>query len=322
MKTFKTTLFLALLFMATTAFGQKTIEKTFSGVEDIRLSVASGSIVVKKASGSDVKVTLEYNYDDDDYEAEFDQSGSRLRMGEEFKNRRNWNNRGRSEWTLEIPDGMSLDMNTGSGNIEVLNVEADILASSGSGRVEVEGIKGYSRLTTGSGSISAEDMEGELKVNTGSGAIRVRDINGDSDLNTGSGSIRVNNATGGMQYNTGSGSIDAINVSITDHSRFNTGSGSIDVVLSAALDSDVSLNTGSGSATLDFNGQTIEGKFTLEASGKNNISAPFKFDKEYEEEGGRGWRGRDKRYIKEAEIGSKNIHIDISTGSGSARVKK
>ena len=125
-----------------------------------------------------------------------------------------------------------------------------------------------------------------------------------------------------MNYNTGSGSIDAIDVAITDHSRFNTGSGSIDVVLSAELNSDVSLNTGSGSATLDFNGQTIAGIFTLEANSKNSISAPFDFDKEYEEDGGSGWRGRNKRYIKEATIGNKDIRIDISTGSGSARVRK
>ena len=76
MKKFKTTLILALLFVATMAYGQKTVNKTFSGVEDIRLSVASGKIKVKKSNGSDVKVTVEYTYDDDDYTPEFDQSGS------------------------------------------------------------------------------------------------------------------------------------------------------------------------------------------------------------------------------------------------------
>lgn len=313
---------LALLFVATMAFGQKTVNKTFSGVEDIRLSVASGKIIVKKGSGSDVKVTVEYTYDDDDYTPEFDQSGSRLRMGEDFKERRRWNNRGRSEWTVEVPDGLLLDVNTGSGSIDVLNVEADVVASSGSGRVEVEGIKGYARLNTGSGKITAIDIEGDVKAVTGSGSIRVRDIVGNSELNTGSGAIRLDNAKGGMRLNTGSGSIDATEVNITDHSRFNTGSGSIDVSLSAALESDLSLSTGSGNATLDFNGQNIAGKFTLEANSKNSISAPFQWDKEYEENGGSGWRGKNKRYIKEANIGNKDIHIDISTGSGNARIRK
>ena len=313
---------MALLFLATTAFAQKSINKTFSGVEDIRLNVPSGNILIKKGSGSEVKITVDFTYDEDDYTPEFKQTGTRLRLSEDFRDKRSWNYRGRSEWTLEVPDGLSLDMNTGSGNIEVMNLEADVDLNSGSGNIDLEDLKGYARATSGSGNINASEIEGSLKANTGSGEVRVEDINGDSDLNSGSGNIRVENATGGMKYNTGSGNIRAMNAAITDHSRFNTGSGNVEVILSAELSSDVSLNSGSGNATLNFNGQTIEGKFTLESSNKNSFSAPFEFDKEYEEDSGNGRRRGYTRYIKEASIGSKDIHIDIATGTGSVRVKK
>lgn len=312
---------LAALFIATAVYGQKTINKTFDGIEDIRISIASGNAIIKKGTGQQVKITVEYTYDDDEYEPTFDQDGSRLRIKEEFERRGRWNNRGRSEWTLEIPDGLTMDLNTGSGNIEISGLEIELEANSGSGNLEIQDINGHSRLSTGSGNIYVETLQGELRANTGSGNIRVRSANGDTDLNTGSGNIRIADSEGGMSVNTGSGGIDATGVAITDNSRFSTGSGSIEVVLSAELNSDISLSTGSGSATLDFNGQPIAGRFTMEASSKNGISAPFRFDKEYEEDGRSGWRGRNKRYVKEATVGSKDIRIDMSSGSGSVRVR-
>ncbi|GAB5523769.1 MAG: hypothetical protein Roseis2KO_16410 [Roseivirga sp.] len=323
MKIFKTTLILLALCLVTSVYGQKTINKTFDGVESIRINIASGNGIIKKSNSDQVKVTLEYTYDDDDYEPSFDQNGTTLRIKEEFdRGRRNWNMRGKSEWTLEIPDGLRVDMNTGSGNIEITGLSIELDASSGSGNVEVDNITGDTRLSTGSGNIDARNMDGELRANTGSGTIRVSDGKGDADLNTGSGNIRASRLEGAFEMNTGSGNVDAVAMIITDHSRFSTGSGNVDVELGGELNSDLQLTTGSGNATLDFNGVKIEGKFTMEANSKNSISAPFSFDKEYEEDGGNGWRGRNKRYVKEATIGSKDIRIDISSGSGSARVRK
>ncbi|MCE7993256.1 MAG: DUF4097 domain-containing protein [Roseivirga sp.] len=323
MKIFKTTLILLALCLVTTVYGQKTINKTFDGVESIRINIASGNGIIKKGTSKQVKVTLEYTYDDNDYEPSFDQNGTTLRIKEEFdRGRRNWNVRGKSEWTLEIPDGLRVDMNTGSGNIEITGLNIELDASSGSGNVEVDNITGDTRLSTGSGNIEARNMNGELRANTGSGTIRVSDAKGDADLNTGSGNIRASRLEGGLELSTGSGNVDAVGVIITDHSRFSTGSGNVDVELGGELNSDLQLTTGSGNATLDFNGVKIEGQFTMEASSKGSISAPFDFDREYDEDNGYSRRGRNKRYVKEAKIGNKDIRIDISSGSGSARVRR
>lgn len=314
MKVFKTTLILLALCIATTAYSQKTINKTFKGVKNLRINIASGSGIIKKGSSDEVKVTLEYTYDDDDYEPTFDQKGDVLRIKEEFNNRRgNWNNRGKSEWTLEIPDGMRVNINTGSGNLEISGLEVDLTMSSGSGNVDVEGITGEISLNTGSGSISIQEVNGDLRANTGSGNIRVSDAKGDTDINTGSGTIRASNIEGGMQLNNGSGNVNASGLVITSRSSFSTGSGNVDIELGAELNGDVKLSTGSGNAVLDFNGMKVEGKFALKANSKNSISAPFSFDEEYKERGS---------YVKQATVGSKDIRIDISTGSGSAKVRK
>ena len=314
MKVFKSTLVLLALCIATTVYGQKTIDKSFKGVERIRLEIASGNGIIKKGNSDEVKVNLVYTYDDDEYEATFDQKGDVLRMREEFSNRRRrWNNRGKSEWTLEIPDGMMVNINTGSGNLEIEGLEIELTANSGSGNVDVADLSGDTRLTSGSGNIRIKVIDGELKASTGSGNIRLSDAKGDADLNTGSGTIRVLGAEGALRFNTGSGNVDASGVVITGRSTFSTGSGNVDVELGAALDGDVRISTGSGNSVLDFNGNKVEGRFAMEASSKSRISAPFSFDREYEERG---------HYVKEATVGSKDIRIDISSGSGSARVRK
>jgi len=314
MKVFKSTLVLLALCIATTVYGQKTINKSFKGVERIRLEIASGNGIIKKGNSDEVKVNLVYTYDDDEYEATFDQKGDVLRMREEFSNRRRrWNNRGKSEWTLEIPDGMIVNINTGSSNLEIEGLEIELTANSGSGNVDVADLTGDTRLTSGSGNIRIKVIDGELKANTGSGNIRLSDAKGDADLSTGSGTIRVLGAEGALRFNTGSGNVDASGVVITGRSMFSTGSGNVDVELGAALDGDVQISTGSGNSVLDFNGNKVEGRFAMEASSKSRISAPFSFDREYKERG---------HYVKEATVGSKDIRIDISSGSGSARVRK
>ena len=82
------------------ATGQEKIEKTFSNVENIRLTTVSGNGTIKKVSGNEVKVVIEFTYNEDHYKPEFDQRGSTLEIKEEFRRSR-WT-RGYSERTLKF----------------------------------------------------------------------------------------------------------------------------------------------------------------------------------------------------------------------------
>ena len=310
---------LVLLLAFSIAEAQERVEKTYDEIRSIRLTTSSGNGIIKKSSSKEVKVTLEYTYDKDSYEPKFEQNGDILYIEEDFRRSR-WTD-GYSKWTLEIPDGLELEFKTGSGNIEVGSVNVNLNANSGSGNIDINQVDGDVRANTGSGNITFSDLNGRMYANTGSGSIRLDHvkIQDGARFNTGSGNIRANVIEGELDMNTGSGGIDVRAATITGHSSINTGSGNAQLELVAALDFDVSINTGSGNATLDFNGQEIAGDFYMKASDKSNIRAPFKFDKEYEED--RGWRGR-TNYIKEAKVGNKDIRIRVSTGSGNAVVKQ
>ncbi|MBO3698125.1 DUF4097 family beta strand repeat-containing protein [Roseivirga sp. E12] len=322
MQKLKPTLFIVLFLLAvTTAYAQETIEKTYTGIKSIRLTTASGNGTIKKSNTAEVKVHLRYTYDEDVYEPSFEQKGDRLYIDEDFKRSR-WT-KGYSEWTLEVPDGIELDFKTGSGNIEVSGVNIEVRSSTGSGNIDIEEVNGEIRANTGSGNITFDQVEGQLDANTGSGSIRLDRTKGDADLNTGSGNIRSRGIEGELSMNTGSGNIDVTDAVITGSSTFNTGSGTAEVSLAGPLDHDLSVNTGSGNAILDFNGQDIAGEFVMGASDKDDIRAPFRFDKEYEDDRNRSYsrRGRRNGWVKEAKVGNKDILIKISSGSGRAVVK-
>ncbi len=318
MKTTKSTLIiLVALFISTISYAQQTINKSFSGIKNIRLTTASGNGIIKKGNGNEVKVTLEYTFDDEIYKPTFDQEGDRLIIDERFERSRSV--RGYARWTLEIPDGLDLEFKTGSGNIEVDGLEINVLAKSGSGNIEMSDVTGEFRMNTGSGNIELANVKGDNQGNTGSGNIRLDRVEGNSDFNTGSGNIRGRAVSGSMDFNTGSGNIVIEGATVQGRSKMNTGSGNTELILDGELNFDLSLNTGSGNATLDFNGSTIAGEFRMEASSKSDIRAPFDFDRVSEKESG---LRNGRRYTKEAKVGNKDIQIVISTGSGVSQVKR
>ena len=312
----KFSLFLIASFFGVTVFGQQTITKTYDGVKDIRLNTSAGDGIIKKGNSNQVKVTLEYTYDDDSFEPIFEQNGTRLELREEFE--RGSRTSGRSTWTLEIPDDIDLMFNTGSGDLQIDDLKIELRSNLGSGDIELRDLTGDIDVNTGSGDIDVDNLDGDLNANTGSGRIVIADSKGNLDVNTGSGDIRLNRITGALGVNVGSGDITATGLNITGSSSFNSGSGDSEVVLASVLNHDISVNSGSGDAVLDFNGNKIEGEIVMKASKRNGrIEAPFSFDKEYEED-----KGRQVIMIKEAKIGNKDIRIRVSTGSGTARIIK
>lgn len=308
----------SLLFFSALVFAQdKTVNKTFSGIKTIKLNTASGDIDLKKSASSDVKLLVKYSYDDDDYQPIIEQSGSRLTLKEQFSS---GNHTGNSSWTLEIPDNISVNLNTGSGDITVGDLSIELRSNSGSGNIDIMKVKGTLDFNTGSGNVEVSEASGELMVNTGSGNIRATKGSGEFSFNAGSGNISLDDLKGDFKANVGSGNIRSKNLSLTGSSSFNSGSGDVSVTLSSPLDYNISVNSGSGNSTLNFNGNAISGEVIMTANKKNgNIVAPFKFDKEETIDEGDRYNERIQKTVK---LGSKDIQIKVGTGSGTAEITK
>lgn len=305
----------AFIFSCSVAQEEKTIEKSFEGLDKIEADFASGDLTLVKGTSSSVKIKLVYTYDDDRFTAEFEQNGSKLEIEERFE--RGTNN-GWGKWTITAPDGLDIEVNSGSGDISAQNIEVDIDSNSGSGDIDLSNVSGNLEINNGSGDVDVEDHKGEVSVNTGSGDVSLSDSNGEVDINAGSGDIKLHSVSADFSINTGSGDIEAELVTILGSSSFISGSGDTEVSLAKSLDYNISLNSGSGNAELDFNGFEISGEITMKANKKNgDIIAPFDFDKVEEED-----HGNQTTIKKTVKIGSKDIRINVGTGSGNAVIKK
>jgi hypothetical protein len=153
-------------------------------------------------------------------------------------------------------------IDTGSGSLDVENVQGPINIHTESGDITARNIKGQMIIEAGSGSIRANGMNGQLVATTRSGDVVVRDatLSGKSYLKTDSGSIRFEGAldpNGSYQMATNSGDID---LTLPSNAAFQltatTGSGSINnafgnTLVGVAPRAQITAMIGSGSVVVD-----------------------------------------------------------------------
>jgi hypothetical protein len=123
---------------------------------------------------------------------------------------------------------------------------------------------------------------------------------------------------GNFDVNSGTGDVEAENLTITEEAEFNSGTGDAEVIKPIGTDFDLSLNSGTGDAVLDMDGAELSGYFELKASaGRGRIKADIEFDNVEE------YGHHDNAYIvKSATINSDKPRFFISTGTGTAQLKK
>lgn len=305
---------LLLLAIPVVATAQGVITDSFSGVTRIELSTGSGDAVFVKGGGSTVDLHLEYTYSDNSFKPRFVQNGSTLVMSEEFTGR---NNRGRSTWTLTVPDGLDVRFSTGSGDFEASNLSMNLSTTLGSGDVSLSYVTGDVKFTAGSGDLDLFTYNGTLRSTTGSGDVTARDVDGDITITTGSGDVDIRGANGSLNATTGSGDVSALDFVSYGDVKLTTGSGDILVSLAGELKGDLTLSAGSGSSELRRNGHELTGELVMRAGERNGrIDAPFEFDStEIIRNGG----SRTRENIKV--FGSSNQRVVIQTGSGSAIIR-
>ena len=108
--------------------------------------------------------------------------------------------------TLEIADGAGrvairdtgpLEVNDGSGDIEIDSVAGNASVRDGSGRVEIRRVRGDVNVTDGSSDLSIEEVAGTVTIRDGSGGIRVARVKRDVTVTgDGSGGISVTDVEG------------------------------------------------------------------------------------------------------------------------------
>lgn len=283
--------------MNTSVFAQKEITRDFEKRETIKLKLALGSLVINKSSDDQIHVFLEHTFDDDNFEAIFKERNRSLQIKEKFYG---GNPKGYSKWELSVPDGVEIDFQTGTGDLTIEGVNIKIEGNTGTGDIEVIDSKGKYKLSTGTGEILVSLSEGDFNVNAGTGRVYIED------------------STGDFHANSGTGGVEAENITLLDDGIFNSGTGSAYVKAPKGDDFVLTVNSGTGDAVLDMDGQKLQGYFELSTNKKRGrIKSSVKFDKE-EEYG----NGEEVTIKKSLTAGKKSPEYRINTGTGKAELKE
>ncbi len=308
------------------------INKSFKGVKQVRIRTISGDCTVKAGTGSEVKVVVNYTYDDDDIDFEIEQSGSRLSLREDFINRPG---RGESRWTVTVPRETDIEFSTASGNGEFAglhgtfeaktasgdlrldNIAGDIDAGTASGEVDAQNLSGEIEIGTASGNVTIDGLKGDGEVGTASGDIRASAIDGEFEIGAASGDVDIRSGKGKFEVGAASGDVTAREVILTAASEFSAASGDVELRLAETARYDLQVRAASGDAVLNYGGNAIQGRIEMTATtDRGRIQAPFKFDSEETY-----YRGRDEYVTKTTQKGS-GPRIQISSASGLAALNE
>ena len=114
---------------------------------------------------------------------------------------------------VELPKGMDLVIDDGSGSITVENIDGTLKIDDGSGSITLRNIANDVRIDDESGPIQIADVSGNLTIDDGSGSIELKNISGSVAIEDGSGEIVAKTIGGNFKVDDGSGSIDVKNLS-------------------------------------------------------------------------------------------------------------
>jgi hypothetical protein len=197
-----------------------------------------------------------------------EQSGNRIHVGPRRSD--GWNGVSIS-YEITVPANARVEVQSGSGDLEVADLAGPVEASTGSGDIRVGRVKGGVNANTGSGDITLEGATA-ARASTGSGNVTAASIRGDFDGRSGSGDITVTQqGAGSVEISTGSGNVDLTGASGPVRVRASSG----DIVLQGTPADTWDVSASSGDVHLRLPSQ---GGFDLDLeshSGQIETSIPI-----------------------------------------------
>ncbi len=146
----------------------------------------------------------------------------------EFKNENLMKADARIDLTVEVPRGIRVKIDDGSGSIFVTGMATNLKIIDGSGSVEIRMTAGPVSISDGSGKIELTDITGNLEVKDGSGMINIGRVKGNVFIVDGSGGMTITDIDGNLTVTDGSGSIEINDVTQNVYIE-EAGSGTLDI---------------------------------------------------------------------------------------------
>jgi DUF4097 and DUF4098 domain-containing protein YvlB len=205
----------------------KNLKLPAEGIRELRIDCGAGSLkVIGDPSLSAIEVTANIVADgiDEDEKADYfkdhvkltlDKKGNTASLVSQIEKRGHLFvfRDARIDLTVRMPHAMDLNIDDGSGSMEVENIKGDVSIEDGSGSIYVRRIIGRLEINDGSGEIEVYDVIGDVSVDDGSGSMEIIKVGGTVTVDDGSGSITVEDVDKDVVFkHTGSGGVHVNNV--------------------------------------------------------------------------------------------------------------
>jgi hypothetical protein len=223
----------AILFLTSTVVmandSVRMLELSKGGIDVVDIDCEAGFLKVYGVPNLDkieVKAEIEVDIRDSEDRADFiqrrvrlslEKRGSRAVLISHIDNHSFFNRHSLINLTVRIPLGMNLNVEDGSGFIEIRDVDGGVMIDDGSGAIDLADITGDIDVADGSGELNINNVKGNVEVDDGSGGIEIDDIRGDLYVDDGSGSMKISRISGNVVVSDGSGSIyiDGVDQNVT-----------------------------------------------------------------------------------------------------------
>lgn len=277
MKTLKLLLFSYLMSLPFFSYAEKgmgilsdpylTKEFPSAGVKVLDIRSSGSSITVSAWEEDKVQVEIfalrngkEVNLNDpdiqeklNDYKVEVDQSGEKVLVSIQSKNKSNWN-MGKNNISFSIqayvPREMSTIFNSSGGSISLKGVVGNHDIQSSGGSIKIFECEGSLTARSSGGSFSVNAFQGTLVLGTSGGSVKVENFSGSLSLNSSGGSVSLNEVSGKIVANTSGGSIKANVVNLEEELTLKASGGSITVSLPEDQGMDLDIDGGNVSSQL------------------------------------------------------------------------
>lgn len=271
-------------------------------VDEVRIEGSFVDIYVKNGDRVYFQGEITGSGDEGDYAFDTDIVGKTLVIRVERKSERGWKNYRiqNSRIDLTVANGVKLDIDNSSGDVNVANLRASssrIEASSGditlrkvvanlkvetsSGDIDIDGLTGDSDIESTSGDQEIFNTKGNIESRASSGDIKISGFEGDLEVKATSGDVELRNGKGAIRARTSSGEIDGYGVELTDDSYLNATSGNVEMDFVNNI-SDLSFDLTATSGDLEVGNKSGEKRLLIDRGGIKVSGTTSSGDQEYE----------------------------------------
>lgn len=287
------------------AYSQNILAKAeleAENIDEVRIEGSFVDVFVNKGDKVYFKGKITGSGDEGDYRFETDIVGKTLVIKVDRQRDRNWRNYRITESRIDltIVDGVKLDIDNSSGDVNVANLRASsskIEASSGditlrsivanldvetsSGDIDIDGLTGDSEIESTSGDQDIFNTKGNIETRASSGDITISGFEGKIQVQATSGDVEIRKGVGAIKARTSSGNIDGYGIELNDNCYFDATSGDIEIDFRNDLE-DLSFDLTASSGDLEVGNRSGEKRLMIDRGGYKIIGTTSSGSQEYE----------------------------------------